>query len=282
MTKTQNVFLFKAVIGKNRKHRTSSSTGARDAVPEQPVGQLFMCWEMHNMNKRTYNDPFLEKRLVKYDDWLNKGQISYSSKVIPISESFNTKQWVLPTEQVIEILRKAESVAVQNCECRTHYERCDSPLEVCFLLNDVGNKLVRKGEARHVDLEEAAKILKKANESGLVHLSLYMPDHEIFALCSCCPCCCHDLQIMKHYERKDLMVRSEYVAVTSSEDCIHCGECVERCVFSARIFKDEKMEYNADACLGCGLCVTSCPVEAISMELHETETSLDGLDGGRT
>ena len=29
MTKTQNVFLFKAVIDKNRKHRTSSSTGAQ-------------------------------------------------------------------------------------------------------------------------------------------------------------------------------------------------------------------------------------------------------------
>jgi len=42
------------------------------------------------MKKEKYIDPFLEKRLVKYDEWLNKGQISYSSKVIPISESFNT------------------------------------------------------------------------------------------------------------------------------------------------------------------------------------------------
>jgi len=49
------------------------------------------------MKKGQFIDPFLEKYLVKYDEWLNKGQISYSSKVIPISESFNTKQWVLPT-----------------------------------------------------------------------------------------------------------------------------------------------------------------------------------------
>jgi Pyruvate/2-oxoacid:ferredoxin oxidoreductase delta subunit len=221
------------------------------------------------MKKGKHVDPFLEKRLVKYNQWLNKGQISYSSKVIPISESLNTKQWVLPTEQVIQILHNAKSVAVQNCECRTHYERCDHPLEVCFLLNNVGDTFVTKGEARYVTLKEAAEILKNANESRLVHLSLYMPDHEIFALCSCCPCCCHDLQIVKHYERSDLMVRSEYVAATSSEDCIQCGECVDRCVFRARVFQDEKMEYNVDECLGCGLCVTRCPVEAISMELHK-------------
>ncbi|PIU50377.1 MAG: hypothetical protein COS92_01770 [Desulfobacterales bacterium CG07_land_8_20_14_0_80_52_14] len=223
------------------------------------------------MNQVKYIDPFLEKRLVKYDEWLNKGQISYSSKVVPISESFNTKQWVLPTEQVMEILRNAKSVAVQNCECRSHYKRCDNPLEVCFLLNHVGDNFVIKGKSRHVDLAEAAEILKTANESGLVHLSLYMPDHEIFALCSCCSCCCHDLQIVKQFERKDLMVRSEYVAVTIFEDCVHCGECVDRCIFGARVLQDDKMEFNADACLGCGLCVTRCPVEAISLELREAK-----------
>ena len=223
------------------------------------------------MEKEKYVDAFLEKRIVKYDEWLDKGQISYASKVIPVSESFTTKQWVLPTEQAMEILGDAKSVAVQNCECRTHYRRCDNLLEVCFLLNDVGDKLVTKGKARHVELKEAAEILKNANQSGLVHLSLYMPDHEIFALCSCCPCCCHDLQIVKRFDRKDVMIHSEYTAVTSSEDCIHCGECVERCVFGARVFQGEKMEFNTELCVGCGLCVTVCPVEAISMVLRGRE-----------
>ena len=220
------------------------------------------------MNKEKYIDPFLEKRISKYDEWLSKGLISHSSKVIPISESLHAKQWVLPTEQVLEILGNAQSLAVQNCECRTHYKRCDHPLEVCLLLNGVGDTFVGKGRARRVDLSEAAEIIKKANESGLIHLSFYMPDHEIFALCSCCPCCCHDLQIVKRYERKDLMVHSEYIAVTNAGDCIDCGECVERCVFGARVFRDGKMEYNAAACLGCGLCVTRCPAEIISMELR--------------
>ena len=64
-------------------------------------------------------DPFLEKRIINYDKWLSKGQISASSKVIPVSESLSSaKQWVLPTEQVIEILTNANSVAVQGCEDR--------------------------------------------------------------------------------------------------------------------------------------------------------------------
>ncbi len=221
------------------------------------------------MKKAKYIDPFLEKRLAQYDEWLKKGQISFSSKVIPITESLSTKQWVLPTEQAIEILHNAKSVAVGNCECRSHYKSCNNPLEVCFLLNDVGDKDVSKGKARHVSLTEATEILRKANESGLVHLSLYMPDHEIYALCSCCSCCCHDLRIIKLFERKDLMVCSEYVAVTDSEACIHCGECIERCLFGARVFQDEQMQYNPEVCVGCGLCVTICPVEATSMVMRK-------------
>jgi Pyruvate/2-oxoacid:ferredoxin oxidoreductase delta subunit len=157
-------------------------------------------------------------------------------------------------------------MALQKCECRTHYKRCDKPLEVCFLLNDVADKFVAKGLARQVSLAEATDVLRKANESGLVHLSLYMPDHEVFALCSCCSCCCHDLQIVKLFERADVMARSEYVAAMKTDACINCGKCVERCAFGARVLQDEQMEYNAAHCLGCGLCVTSCPVDATSMQ----------------
>ncbi|MBI5581395.1 MAG: hypothetical protein HY895_19765, partial [Deltaproteobacteria bacterium] len=157
-------------------------------------------------------DEFLEKRIIRYDKWIRDGQISFSSKVVPVSESIEAKQYIFPTEKALAILGKARSIALQNCECRNHYKRCEKPLEVCFVLNEVADKYVEKGRARYATLKEAEGVLKKANESGLVHLSLYMPDHEIFALCSCCSCCCHDLQILKQYDRKDLVVRSEYVA----------------------------------------------------------------------
>ena len=223
------------------------------------------------MKKEKYVDSFLANKLTKYDGWLDKGQISFSSKVIPVGESFNAKQWVMPTEQVMESLRGAKSIALKNCECRTHYKRCENPLEVCMILNEVGDQRVKMGKARHISLVDAVSVLKNANEKGLVHLSLHMPNHEVFALCSCCSCCCHDLQLVQQHERKDLMVRSEYIAITNFDDCTHCGDCADRCVFSARSIKDEQMEYNSNDCLGCGLCVTSCPAGAISMELRESD-----------
>jgi ferredoxin len=212
------------------------------------------------------SDPFLEERVVKYDQWLNSGKIDFSSKVIPINESIEAEQWVLPTEQALEILRKARTVALTNCACRTHYRRCDKPVEVCLTLNETGEKEIAQGLARPITLSEAAKVLRKANENGLVHLTLYMPDHEVFALCNCCACCCHDLQILKQYGRRDLTVRSEYLAVTDEEACIHCGQCVARCVFEARKHENDQMIFDPDACFGCGLCVTTCSANAIKMK----------------
>ena len=98
-----------------------------------------------------------------------------------------------------------------------------------------------------------------------------MSDHETFALCSCCSCCCHELQIVKLTERKELMVHSEYIADTDYESCINCGECVERCIFDARTFYDEKMEYGPAACLACGLCITVCPVDVTTMKLRKQQ-----------
>lgn len=213
-------------------------------------------------------DDFLKIRLAKYEQWLKDGKISFSSKVIPVNESLSAPQWVLPTAQVENIIRDARFIGLTKCVCRSHYGRCDKPLEVCLVLNEVGQRFVQKGNARQISFPEAVEALKKANAAGLVHLSLYQPDHEIMALCSCCSCCCHDLQLMQAYNRKDLVARSEYIAVTDIEKCIHCGTCAERCVFGARTFTDHEMRYNTAVCVGCGLCVTSCPTQATTMQLR--------------
>jgi ferredoxin len=211
-------------------------------------------------------DDFLNERLQKYDRWLAEGRISFSSKIIPVGTSLQAQQWVLPTEQVLNILRDARSFALQNCVCRVHYARCNKPAETCFMLDELGDKLVTKGLARRVSLTEATEVLYKADEHGLIHMSLYIPDHKIASLCNCCPCCCHDIQLLKMLNRgKDMVVRSEYVSETDAQACIHCGACVERCAFEARTLVDGQMTYNAEKCLGCGLCVSVCPASATLM-----------------
>ena len=135
-------------------------------------------------------------------------------------------------------------------------------MEVCFLLDDAADQAVGDRTAHYVSLEEAVCVLRQANERGLVHLTIYEPEHTVYAVCSCCSCCCHDLQFLRIYGRSDVIARSEYVAQTDVQTCTQCGVCVQRCVFGARLWQDGRLSYDAGACYGCGLCVTVCPVGA--------------------
>ena len=217
--------------------------------------------------KKEERDEELEKRMQMFDGWVKEGKIPYSSKVVPVQQSLAFLQWVLPTQQVLEILRNSRSFALANCLCRTKHKRCDNPLEVCFYTNDVADKKVEKGAARHVSLQEAAEVLKLANEHGLIHLTIYNPEQHVYALCSCCECCCHDIEFMQKLGRPDLVAHADYVAVVDTEACTQCGVCAERCVFGARSGKTGAVEFLQDKCYGCGLCVSTCESDAIRMEL---------------
>ena len=211
-------------------------------------------------------DNYLKKKVDQYDKWMGKGGIRYASRVVPVAESLEAREWVMPGEQALEILSQADTVAVQDCECRSRYQRCDHPREVCFLLNQSAQYFMKKSNAREVDLDQAREILKIANQAGLVHLTLYKPDQEIFALCSCCSCCCHDFQIIREMGKNRIMARSDFRAETRALDCTACGACLDRCPFQARrITSAGELETETSACLGCGLCVSACPEEAIAM-----------------
>jgi ferredoxin len=211
-------------------------------------------------------DDHLKEYADKYEQWRKQGDFTFSSKVIPVQESFSASQWVLPAIQVLQILEHARSFALTECRCRAHYGRCDRPRDVCFLIDEYSDKAVEQNRARRITIADASVILKKADKHGLVHLTLYMPGHRIYALCSCCSCCCHDLRLLKDFNRKDLVTRSDYVAVTDRERCTGCGKCVDRCMFVARGLRDGVLEYDPGSCLGCGLCVSVCPTEATEMQ----------------
>lgn len=218
--------------------------------------------------KKEERDEELEKRMHKFDGWVKEGKIPTSSKVIPVRQSVECLQWVLPTQQVVEILRNSRSYALAPCACRTKHKRCDNPLEVCFYTNDVADKFVEQGIARRVSLEEATEVLKLANEHGLVHLTIYNPEQHVYALCSCCECCCHDIEFMKKLGRPDLVAHADYVAAVDGNLCTDCGVCADRCIFGAQIMQDGKHVFRQKRCYGCGLCVTTCPTGAVRMVLR--------------
>lgn len=215
-------------------------------------------------------DSFLAERLKKYTDWLEKGNIDYSSKVIPVSTSLTGTQWVLPSQQAVELLKSEEVIALADCVCRTHYNNCDNPRNVCLLLERYGEKAIAAGHAKRITHQEAERVLEIADKHGLVHLSLYRPDHRLYALCSCCPCCCHDLRLLLEHGQEHLVVHSDYIAAVDENLCTHCGICVQRCAFGARLEEKDRIALAPQACFGCGLCAAACPEGAITMVLRQT------------
>lgn len=213
-------------------------------------------------------DEYLEERLARFSRWMEEGKIPTSSKVIPLQESLSGLQWILPTQQVMEILRNVRTLALADCDCRSRYNRCDKPREVCILTNDTADQWVAQGRARYIGPEEAKDRLKQAQEHGLVHLTFYNPNQYVYALCSCCECCCHDLQFLKKYQRPDLIAHADYVAEVDRAACVGCGACVGRCIFGAQVKEGTGVAFRQERCYGCGVCVTTCPAGAISMKLR--------------
>ena len=225
---------------------------------------------MTRRTERHTGDSYLDSYVDKYEEWLLDGMVRNTSKVIPVRVSLDAVQWILPSEQTITYLREAEKIALTDCGCRVHYARCDKPTHVCLLFDNAADMAIEMKGARLVSAEEAEKVIQVADEAGLVHMTLYAPGDKPFAVCNCCSCCCHDLQLLLRHGRTDLTLRSDYVAETDAEACMNCGKCVDRCMFGARRIEDGKLVYNESQCYGCGLCVSVCPTSATSMTPRQT------------
>ena len=212
---------------------------------------------------------YISTRIRKTKKTINNGQLSHSSKVIPIRKAFSAAQYVLPTQQAIEFLKKAKLIALTKCGCRMAFRNCDNPVDTCILLDEEAEYLVSRGYAREISLKKAKNVLEIANRAGLVHLTLYLPGQKIYAMCSCCPCCCHDLQALLKYGKTFFVAKSDYVAKCNTDLCTGCEVCIERCIFGAREMLDGKSIVKEENCYGCGLCVTTCPTNASVLILRK-------------
>jgi len=211
-------------------------------------------------------DKHLLELLHKYDTWVNGGQLAYVGRILPVREALPVVDWVVPTGQALDILRNASVLALADCTCRSHYGRCSHPRDTCLLVDTMAEAFLAQGKARAISLEKATEVLRKANRHGLVHQAVHDPIHRVWAVCSCCPCCCYRLQVLQVFGRDDLVVHSDYIAVADDCHCCSCGRCVERCLFGARQFEDGIVVYEAERCYGCGLCVATCTERAITLK----------------
>ena len=96
---------------------------------------------------------------------------------------------ILPEENMREIIKGAESIAVVPCPCRKPLKRCDAPLDVCMQFNKWADYAVDRGAGRMISVEEALAINDLAEEKGLVHVRPQVTP-TLALICNCCGDCC--------------------------------------------------------------------------------------------
>jgi ferredoxin len=181
---------------------------------------------------------------------------------------------ILPKQDIKEIIRSFDDIAVGHCFCRQHHDllgdpcKYDAPREICFTLGKSAKFTSENGFSRLISQEEALKLIDDAAEAGLVH-KVYHPQGNISkdetSICNCCKDCCGTFELWRG-GTMPMINSTNYLSNIDQELCVGCGTCVERCPTDAIELNDEnKAVRNADYCIGCGVCAHFCPENAISL-----------------
>ena len=194
------------------------------------------------------------------------------SRVIPIYEKLTPETEVLPYEILTNYLDTVDTICVSFCYCRHEGELlgnpCTKPKENCFNFGPFAKFLAERGFGRLVDRTEAKKIIKEAEEAGLVHCASNTSETISF-LCNCCGCHCGIMRSLQTLEGNPMAAVSDYIVKLNEEECTACETCVDRCQVNAITMADDVAQINYPLCIGCGLCVSTCPTEALSLVLRE-------------
>jgi Pyruvate/2-oxoacid:ferredoxin oxidoreductase delta subunit len=179
---------------------------------------------------------------------------------------------IVPSQRVEELIAKFDEIALGHCFCRHYKDMQGTPCkqtderETCFTFGKSARFTSEQGFSRMISKDEALKVLKRAEEAGLVHKA-YHPNFDTSkdetSICNCCRCCCAN--------GADNMIApianvTSFMSVVNDDLCIGCGKCVEKChTYAAYLNDDKKARRKEERCIGCGVCAHFCPQNAITM-----------------
>ncbi len=248
--------VFKSVKGSQTKYRM-----CRDLMQFHDATIL---WPEAPKNFHDLWQQYMEEEWPEYASFAEKLLTQPMIRVVPVNENIDAATKVLPYEDAVAIIENAEKIAVTKCTCRVIAHKCDSPLEVCLQIGKGAAYAIDRGTGRELTKEEAKKILKECEESGLIHTTMNKTSMDHF-ICNCCRCCCQMMPvIIKH--GVNILAPSRYTAEIDKDTCTGCGLCIDRCFFEAISLNDDVAKIDSAKCIGCGVCAVVCPVEAIVLK----------------
>jgi electron transport complex protein RnfB len=188
-------------------------------------------------------------------------------RIVPVGDAVEVTPGVALYDRIREMVRKQKTITVTPCACRTmrgHLDqKCEHEVEIELTFGVMARYRMDHGFGREIGVDEALKIIDRAEEAGLVLSPVN--SQEMVGLCFCGSCCCYWLQGLRTHERPADHVQSSYQAIIDPGLCDGCGSCIERCHMDAVIEGEDVMEVDLARCIGCGLCLSKCAREAISL-----------------
>ena len=234
----------------------------------------FYEFQLNRLTKDLYNEVMLyfEEAFLFEFNRTNIPQL----RVIPVEESIDYEQKISTYDELRTMIENiGEPISVQECICRQAKDLVGDPCkktdlrESCFAFRSFAKTYIKKGLGREISKEEALKILRKAEEDGLV----IQPGNSQrpMAICTCCGCCCGILTNQKRLSEPAQFFATNYYAEVDEDLCVGCGICEDRCNMDAIHIEDNISNVNKARCIGCGICVPTCTSEAIQLFKKETE-----------
>jgi len=229
------------------------------------------------------------KEFLEYEGYKRMGELLSLSgvkiwRVIPAYNAIKDLPDVLPHENMKEIMKAQQKIAVVPCSCRNLSmlirEPCkhtDEKTWHCIQVGRGAEYVIAKDAGIELSHEAALALIDEIERDGLVHTwpnTSKMVDPRITVNCNCCPDCC-EFFLSSRAAKVDIgsiIEKSRYEAFVEIDKCTGCQTCVERCPFDAiELFKPEgskkfKARVIPEKCFGCGVCVVGCERSAIRLK----------------
>jgi Na+-translocating ferredoxin:NAD+ oxidoreductase RNF subunit RnfB len=195
-------------------------------------------------------------------------------QVIPVNQSVSTELEIHPFEQAENLIESSASWGVRECICRKQKdligERCDYPISVCLTFAPKTENAFANSElTKPITKEESLRLLREAEDAGLVHCTYNVQSGMNF-VCSCCVCCCGVLRGVEKLENPRDFIKTDFVMTVDADLCTGCETCVDRCQFGALSVPEDVIVVDTKRCIGCGVCAIVCPENALEITRVES------------